>query len=188
VFFAVVSSRAGKFSFSAIVAFLALAGGFYYAAYRYPHRTSDTGQAEVRRPAYPRDYQKGKTKSAVQTADTEMPAEARPQTSVEILEAEQEMQVASARYKLCLSMAQKNFETTWAASCKTILEQDRKRHERCIAKVDNQAVCAPLSRAPSDTCALPVELAGRLNKELEELKGRCEPKTAPAASNNSSGR
>ena len=182
MFFGLVSSAAGKFGFSAVVALLAVLGGFYYAAYRYPHGTSDAVRAEARRAASPQSNQQGRIKSGPQTAETEMRAEAKVQTKFEVLEAERAMQVASARHKLCLSMAQKNYETTWAASCKTISEQDRKRHERCIAQVDTQAVCAPLARAPSETCALPVELASRLNKELEELKGRCGPEAATAAS------
>jgi hypothetical protein len=181
VFFRLVSSKAGKFGFSAVVALFAVLGGFYYAAYRYPHGTSDAVRVEASRAASPRAIQQRRTKSEAQISETEMRAEARVQTKFEVLEAEREMQVASARHKLCLSMAQKNYETTWAASCKTISEQDRKRHERCIAQVSTQAVCAPLARAPSETCALPVELASRPNKELEEWKGRCGPKAAAAS-------
>ena len=100
----------------------------------------------------------------------------------EPIEPEREAQIAFARYKLCLGMAQKAFEVTWASYCKTISEQDRKRHERCLTQVDTKAVCAPLARKPSDTCALPVELASKLNKELEESKGRCRPEAVPASS------
>jgi hypothetical protein len=174
VSFAFISSKAGKFGFSVVIALLAVLGGFYSTAYHFPQGASDAERAKARRPAYPPEVQ-GRTKVEVPKAELEATAEARGETKLEILDAEREMQVASARHKLCLTMAQKNYEATWAANCKTISEQDRKRHERCIAQVDTKAVCAPLGRIPSETCALPVELSSRLNKELEEQKSECRP-------------
>ena len=170
MFFAPVSSKAGKLGLTALVAFLSVLGGFYYTAYLFPHRASDAGRTEVSQPVYTRANEQGRAKAEDQTTETETRAEATGPIKLKALEAEREMQLASARQKLCLSMAQKNYEVTWAVNCKTISEQDRKRYERCVAQVDTKAVCAPLARSPSDTCALPPELASKLNKELEELK------------------
>ena len=177
--FALISSKAGKLGFSAVVALLAVLGGFYSTAYHFPQGPSDAERAKARRLAAPLEVQ-GRTKFEVSKAEHEMATEARGETKFEILDAEREMQVVSARYNLCLSMAQKNYEVSWAANCKTISEQDRKRHERCLAQVDMKAVCAPLGRITSETCALPVELAARMNKELEEQKSECRPQPGSA--------
>ena len=161
---AFVSRKAGKLGYGAVVLIFVFCG-YYYAAYAYRPTWHPEPKAErrpeVERLAYPQAQEDSRTK-------------------FDVLEAERERQVTSARYELCLSMAQKNYQLSWAASCKTISERDRKRHETCIAQVDAKAVCAPLSRKPSETCALPVELAGRLNKGLEISKRRCQPEPGTA--------
>jgi len=157
-----VSRKAGKLGYSA-VALIFVVCSYYYAAYRptwHPEPEAER-KPEVEQLAYPKVEEDSRTK-------------------FDVLEAERERQVTSARYELCLSMAQKNYQLSWAANCKTISERDRKRHETCIAQVEAKAVCAPLSRKPSETCALPVELAGRLNKGLEISKRRCQPELGTA--------
>jgi hypothetical protein len=179
VFFRLIPSKAAKLGASA-VALLSVIGGFYFASYRLPERSSETTAIETRGSEQPRTEQE---KSKLEVLPRQEPlAAAKEQLRVKVLEAERETELASARYKLCLSMAQKKFEVTWAANCKSISEQDRKRHEKCMAQVDTKAVCAPLARAFSESCALPVELASRLNKELEEVKSRCRPVSGPASS------
>ena len=180
MFFALVPSKAGKLGFSAVVALLSVLGGFHYAADLLPQRAPEMEGIETRSSGQPRTKEQEKPKFEV-SAKREPPVETTGQTNLKALAAEQEIQVASPRHKLCLSMAKKNYEMIWAANCKTISVQDRKRHERCIAQVDTKAVCAPLARASSETCALPVELASRLNKELEEIKIRCGPESGPTS-------
>jgi len=179
VFFRLVPSKAAKLGVSA-VALLSVIGGFYFASAPLPQSSSETEAIETKRSGQPRTEQ---DKSKFEVSERREPlADARGQIVFQALEAEGETQLASARYQLCLSMAQKNFEVTWAANCKSISEQDRKRHERCLARMDTKAVCAPLARAFSESCALPVELASRLNKELKEVKTRCRPESGPASS------
>jgi hypothetical protein len=178
VFFGLVPSRAVYLGFSA-VALLSVLGGFYLASYRLPQRSSETATIETRSRG---QSQTEREKLKPEVLPREPLADDMGQTKPEALQAEREKEVISARYKLCISMAQKNFEVTWAANCKSISVQDKKRHEKCIAQVDTKAVCAPLARAFSESCALPPELAGKLNRELEDVKIRCRPESGAASS------
>jgi len=171
VFFELVPGKAAKLSFSA-VALLSAIVGFYFACYRLPQRSPVVATIKTN------SSQPGTVweKSSVDVLPRREPlADAREQLKFEVFEAERQREVSTARYRLCLSMAQKHFEMTWAAQCKSISEQDKKRHERCIAQVETRSVCAPLARSFSESCALPPELAGRLKKELEEVITRCRP-------------
>jgi len=176
VFFGLVPSKVAKVGFGA-VALLSVLIGFYFA--RLPQRSSELATIETN------SGQLGtvREKSSLDVLPRREPlADAREQLKFEILETERRREVSVARYNLCLSMAQKHFEATWAAQCKSISEQDKKRHERCIAQVETKSVCAPLARSFSESCALPPELAGRLKKELEEVKTRCQPESGAAFS------
>jgi hypothetical protein len=111
VFFRLVPSKAAKLGVSA-VALLSVIGGFYFASAPLPQSSSETEAIETKRSGQPRTEQ---DKSKFEVSERREPlADARGQTRFEALEAERETQVASARYKLCLGMAQKNFEVTWA--------------------------------------------------------------------------
>jgi hypothetical protein len=178
VFLGLVFNKAATLFVSAL-ALLSVIGGFYFAPSLIPQRSSETEAVETRRSGQPLTKQE---KSKFDVSEKREPlTDDRGQTKLEAPEAERESELISARYKLCISMAEKNFAATWAANCKSISEQDKKRHKRCIAQVDTKVVCAPLARAFSERCALPVELASRLNKELEDLKTRCRPVSGPAS-------
>ncbi len=83
-------------------------------------------------------------------------------------------------YRICLSSAQANYDSRWAASCKTRSQAAEKSLSDCISKGFDEAYCrTSYPPFPANDCSLPNSLSDDYDASLQEDKKRCldEPRS-----------
>jgi hypothetical protein len=82
---------------------------------------------------------------------------------------------AQARYQNCLAVAQHTYTSTWANNCMAIRAKSINEQANCMASGGER--CDTVEKDTSSNCALPRDVADRLNSNLYADRHRCLQET-----------
>jgi hypothetical protein len=150
-----------KVSISAAALFASVSVGYYYVLYL-PQRDAqmdrdrklDAARSELAKQAdLARQATERRASEERQTADRE---------------------AVQARYRICMSNAERNYSASWTDECKKISDKAKKDRADCLAKGTARESCDlfyPVKEFSSD-CSLP-GIGKSLNDQLERTRARC---------------